>query len=90
MTGLFTPEFVAMVVGIIVSLLIALVPQFEAVKTELIAVTTVLIGLVIAALGGERVAAARSSGSTQAERLSASARNYSSPLVRKDTPPNPN
>lgn len=70
MSGLFTPEFVAMVVGIIVSILIALVPQFESVKTELIAVTTVLIGLVIAALGGERVAAARASGSTQAERLS--------------------
>ena len=70
MSGLFTPEFVAMVVGIIVSILIALVPQFESVKTELIAVTTVLISLVIAALGGERVAAARASGSTQAERLS--------------------
>lgn len=70
MSGLFTPEFLAMVVGIIVSVLIALVPQFESVKTELIAVVTVLIGLVIAALGGERVAAARASGSTQAERLS--------------------
>ena len=70
MNGLFTPEFVAMIVGVIVSLLIALVPQFESVKGEMIAVVTVLVGLVIAALGGERVAAARASGSTQAERLS--------------------
>jgi hypothetical protein len=71
MSGLLTPEFVSMIVGVVVSLIIALIPQFESVKVELIAVVTVLIGLVIAALGGERVAAARSSGSTQAERLTA-------------------
>ena len=71
MSGLLTPEFLSMVVGIIVALLIALVPQFESVKTELVAVVTVLVGLVISGLGLERVAAARSSGSTQAERLSA-------------------
>lgn len=80
MSGIFTPEFVAMVVGIVVSLLIALIPQFESVKGELIAVTTVLIGLVIAALGGERVAAARTSGSTMAERASLSA--YKAPTVK--------
>ncbi len=67
---LFTPEFVSMVVGIIVSLLVALVPQFESVKAELITVITVLVGLVISALGLERAAAARASGSTQAERSS--------------------
>lgn len=70
MSAILTPEFVSMVVGIVVALLIALVPQFEGIKAELVAVVTVLIGLVIAALGGERVAAARASGSTQAERLS--------------------
>lgn len=69
MSGLLTPEFLSMVVGIIVSLLIALVPQFDAVKTELVAVVAVLVGLVVAAFGGERVMAARASGSTQAERL---------------------
>lgn len=74
--SLFTPEFISMVVGIIVSLVIAAVPQFEAVKMELIAVVTVLVGLVIAALGGERVAAARSSGATQAERVSPSYASY--------------
>ena len=71
MSTLFSPEFVSLLVGLIVSLLVAVIPQFESVKTELIAVTTVLVGLVIAAFGGERTMAARSSGSTQAERLSA-------------------
>lgn len=66
----FTPEVVSMIVGIAVSLVIAAVPQFESIKTELVAVVTVLVGLVIAALGGERIAAARSSGATQVERLS--------------------
>lgn len=92
MSGLLTPEFLSMVVGIIVSLLIALVPQFESVKTELIAVTTVLVGLVVAGLGGERVAAARASGSTKAERLSVqSAANskYAAPLVKREPPPVP-
>lgn len=69
--SVLTPEFVSMVVGIIVSLLIAAVPQFEPIKVELIAVVTVLVGLVIAALGGERVAAARASGATKAERVEA-------------------
>jgi len=70
MTGLLTPEFLSMVTGIIVSLLIAVVPQFEGIKAELIVVITVLVGLVIAGLSGERVAAARTSGTTQAERAS--------------------
>lgn len=73
MSGLLTPEFLSMVVGIIVSLLIAVVPQFESIKGELITVVTILVGLVISALGLERAAAARASGSTQAERLSAKA-----------------
>lgn len=68
----FTPEFISMVVGIIVALIVAAVPQFESVKTELVAVVTVLVSLVIMALGGERVAAARASGATKAERLSSS------------------
>lgn len=88
MSAIFTPEFVAMVVGIIVSLIIALVPQFESVKGELIAVTTVLIGLVIAALGGERVAAARSSGSTVAERQSVAYNKYSTPPPVRTPPSN--
>jgi len=71
MSGLFTPEFVAALTGIVVSLVIALVPQLESVRTELVAVAAVLIGLVIAALGGERAMAARSSGTTAAERASA-------------------
>jgi len=73
MGTVLTPEFLSMVVGIIVSLLIALVPQFEPIKTELVAVVAVLVGLVVAAFGSERVAAARSSGMTSAERLSTSA-----------------
>jgi len=84
MSAIFTPEFVSMVVGIIVSVLIALVPQFEGIKTELITVTTVLIGLVIAALGLERAAAARSTGMTQAERQSV--KPQSAPAVKYPPP----
>lgn len=82
--NVLTPEFISMVVGILVSLLIGAVPQFETIKVELIAVVTVLVGLVIAGLGGERVAAARASGSTKAERLSASSVQV---VDRRTTPP---
>lgn len=85
MSTLFTPEFISMIVGIIVSLLIAAVPQFEPVKVQLITVVTVLIGLVITALGGERIAAARASGSTQAERLSSN-NAYKAPITRSVPP----
>lgn len=71
MSNLFSPEVISMIVGLIVAFLVAVIPQFEAVKTELIAVITVLVGLVITVFGGERIAAARSSGSTAAERASA-------------------
>lgn len=70
MSAILTSEFLSMVVGIIVSLLIAVVPQLEGIKTELITVVTVLVGLVITALGLERAAAARATGMTQAERQS--------------------
>lgn len=85
--SLFTPEFVAMVVGIIVSLIIAAVPQLESVKAELITVITVLSGLVIAALGGERIAAARASGSTKAERVEAAAAQSAQSFRSRTTPP---
>lgn len=87
MSGLFSTEFVSMIVGIIVSLIIALVPQFEPVKPALIAVVGVLVGLVIAVLGGERVAAARASGVTQAERQAVNAYKYTAPTVV--SPPTP-
>ena len=92
MSGLLTPDFLSLVVGIIVSLLIALVPQFESVKVDLIAVVTVLVGLVVTGLGGERIAAARASGSTKAERLSVQSvanSKYATPLVKRDTPNTP-
>lgn len=81
MSGFLTPEFLSMVVGIIVSLIIAVVPAFEGIKAELVVVVGALVGLVIASLGGERIAAARSSGATSAERLSASA--YKAPTVKQ-------
>lgn len=68
--SIFTPEFVTLLVGIIVSLLVSLVPSFESIKAELVVVISALVGLVIAGLSGERIAAARASGTTQAERLS--------------------
>lgn len=82
MSGIFTPEFVSAVVAIVVSLLIALVPQLESVRVELIAVVTVVVGLVIAVLGGERIAAARASGATEAERLSAKSESLRGPTVK--------
>lgn len=73
MTGIISPEFIAALAGVLASAIISLVPQFEAVRVELMAVIGVLVTAVILALGGERIAAARASGSTQAERLSAKA-----------------
>lgn len=81
MGTILTPEFISMIVGIIVSLLIAVVPAFEGIKAELVIVVGALVGLVIAALGGERIAAARASGATQSERLSSSA--YKVPTVKQ-------
>lgn len=81
MSAIFTPEFLSMVVGIIVSLIIAIIPQFEGIKAELIIVTGALVGLVIAALGGERIAAARASGATQSER--ALVGTYAVPIVKQ-------
>lgn len=72
MSAIFTPEMITLIVGIIVNLVIAVVPQFEGIKSELVVVVSALVGLVIAGLSGERIAAARASGSTHAERLSAS------------------
>ena len=85
MSAIWTPEFVSMIVGIVVSLIVALIPQLESIRAELIVVVGALVGLVIAALGGERVAAARASGSTMAER--ASVKPYVAPVVKQ--PPTP-
>lgn len=81
MGTLFSPEVISMIVGLIVAFLVAVIPQFEPVKAELITLITVLVGLVIAAFGGERAMAARASGSTMAERASLSA--YKVPTVKQ-------
>lgn len=70
MTGLFSTEFVAALAGIIGSVLVALIPQLDSVKVPLIAVITVLLTAAIAVVGGEKFAAARATGQTQAERAS--------------------
>jgi len=80
MSGLFSPEFVLAVSGIIASVLIALVPAFDAVKVPLIAVITVLLTAVIAGLGLEKTAAARSTGQTQSERQSVKSQGASLPV----------
>lgn len=82
MSGLLSPEFLSMVVGIIVSLIVAVLPQLESIRAELIVVVGALVGLVIAAFGGERTMAARSSGSTAAERLSAKSESLRGPTVK--------
>lgn len=85
MSGLFTPEFVAALAGIVASILISLVPAFDAVKSQLIAVIIVLVTAAIASIGGEKFAAARASGSTMVERASVKP-SYAAPTVRNPTP----
>ena len=90
MSGIFTPEFISMLVGIVAAVLVSVVPQLEAVKTELITLLTVLVGLVIGGLGLERAAAARATGQTQVERQSlgaSGAGRYVAPPVK--SPPSP-
>lgn len=57
-----------MLVGLAVAVLVALVPQLEASKTELISAIMVIVSVLLATFGGEKIAAARASGSTEAER----------------------
>jgi FtsH-binding integral membrane protein len=68
MDGLLTKEFFTMLVGLAVAVLVALVPQLEASKTELISAIMVIVSVLLATFGGEKIAAARASGSTEAER----------------------
>lgn len=79
---LLSKEFWLMIVGLVVSILVALVPQLASAKSEIIAAVMVLIGVAIAAFGAERTAAARSSGATQSERLSAKSQSVSAPTVK--------
>lgn len=72
MGTLFSSEFIAALAGIVASILVSLVPAFDAVKSQLIAVIIVLVTAAITSLGAEKFAAARASGSTAAERASAS------------------
>ena len=70
---LLSKEFWTMIVGLVVSILVALVPQLETSKTELITAIMVIVGVLLATFGGERIMAARSSGSTESERATARA-----------------
>lgn len=81
MATLFSPEVISMIVGLIVAFLVAVIPQLESIKTELLAVITVLVGLVIASFGTERAMAAKSSGSTSAERASVAPSQSAKPYV---------
>lgn len=74
MSNLFkSREFWSLVVGAVISILVALVPQLESSKTEIISAIMVLVGVIIASFGTEKALAANSSGTTKIERLAASA-----------------
>jgi hypothetical protein len=75
-------EFWAMVVGLAVTIIVSLVPQLEPSKTEIINAVMVIVGAVLLAFGGEKIAAARASGSTAAERLSAKSESLKVPTVK--------
>lgn len=73
MSALFkSREFWSLVVGAVISILVALVPQLESSKTEIISAIMVLVGVIITSFGVEKGLAANSSGTTKIERLSAS------------------
>lgn len=63
-------EFWLMIVGAIVSVLVAFVPQLESVKVELINAIMVIVMIIVGFIGAEKVAAARASGATKIERMS--------------------
>lgn len=73
MSALFqSREFWSLVVGAAISILVALVPQLESSKTEIISAIMVLVGVIIASFGTEKALAAKASGTTKIERLAAS------------------
>ena len=62
-------EFWSMVFAFVVSVIISLVPQLEAVREEMITLLFAIAGLFITFAGAEKVIAAHSSGSTKIERM---------------------
>jgi outer membrane scaffolding protein for murein synthesis (MipA/OmpV family) len=63
-------EFWTMVVGTLVSIVVAIVPQLEGSKAEIISAVMVLVGVIITNFGVEKAAAANRAGNTKIERLS--------------------
>jgi len=64
-------EFWTLIVGSVVSILVALVPQLEGSKAEIISAVMVLVGVIITTFGAEKSLAAYTSGSTKIERVEA-------------------
>lgn len=64
-------EFWSLVVGSVISILVALVPQLEGSKAEIISAIMVIVGVIIASFGTEKSLAAYKSGNTKIERLAA-------------------
>jgi len=64
-------EFWALVVALVVSVLVALVPNLASSKDTIINALMALVGVIIVSIGAEKVAAANSSGSTKIERVEA-------------------
>lgn len=64
-------EFWSLVVGVLVSIVVALVPQLAGSKETIITAVMALVGVFIAAINVEKTAAANRSGSTKIERIEA-------------------
>lgn len=63
-------EFWQFAVGTIVAIIVALVPQLESVKAELINAIMVIVLAIVGLIGLEKYAAAKASGTTKIERMS--------------------
>lgn len=64
-------EFWTLVVGVVVSVVIALVPQLASSKDVITNAVLALVGVIIVSMGAEKVAAANTSGTTKIERVDA-------------------
>lgn len=64
-------EFWVMVIGVVVGIIVALVPQLAGSKEEIINGLTILVTVALLAFGGEKIAAANTSGTTKIERQQA-------------------
>jgi len=75
-------EFWSLVVAVVVSVVVALIPQLASSKDTIITAVMALVGVFITAVSVEKTAAANRSGSTKIERVEAT-KAQASPVVKQ-------